>query len=514
MDAALGRAVGLLPEDVALAEARAALAEQRRRFSEPIRVALVGRVSAGKSTLANALLGGRYAATGATELTYNVNWFRNAPGAGLTIHHLGGPVERVDPPTVAALVALTARRREADQGFLAGIDYLEFAHPNPNLAMFDLIDTPGLDSVFATDSATTLRVLGLSEDGVRATSLRHAAEANALVHVLSSRGQAAREEELLGDFHRAGPALTSPVTAIGALTKVERFWSPDREDVLAVGRRVAGRLMREGRADRSLYELHPLASLVGAAAATLGPEDFDDLGALAHRLSRETLVRRVKFGPGFAGGGHQDLPVPPERRRSLFQRLNAYGIVLACDLIRDDVPDLDALRRELYHSSGLSAFRTLLVDHFGRRADLIKLDRLIAEINAQVAAAKRGARAPGTDWVRSVLDRAAVEVTRMAFQERAFDELTVVHDYYADALTFSDQDALEALRIVGERGTSAAERLGLPVTASRAELAAHAHASHQRWAALANDPGYGGATRRACRVVQRSVDALIEELDR
>src|ERR1044071_1071163 len=48
----------------------------RRRLDEPLRVAVAGRLKAGKSTLVNALIGRRVAPTGAGECTRVVTQFR------------------------------------------------------------------------------------------------------------------------------------------------------------------------------------------------------------------------------------------------------------------------------------------------------------------------------------------------------------------------------------------------------------------------------------------------------
>src|SRR4029077_3433807 len=56
----------------------------RARLDEPLRVAVAGRVSSGKSTLVNALLGTRIAQTGATETT------------NVLTRYIRGEVERVE----------------------------------------------------------------------------------------------------------------------------------------------------------------------------------------------------------------------------------------------------------------------------------------------------------------------------------------------------------------------------------------------------------------------------------
>ena len=50
------------------------------RLDEPLRVAIAGRTKAGKSTLLNALVGERLAATDASECTRIVTWYRHALG--------------------------------------------------------------------------------------------------------------------------------------------------------------------------------------------------------------------------------------------------------------------------------------------------------------------------------------------------------------------------------------------------------------------------------------------------
>src|SRR5580658_6534382 len=48
----------------------------KRRIREPVRVAVVGPVNSGKSTIVNALLGQRIAPTDVSECTKLVAWFR------------------------------------------------------------------------------------------------------------------------------------------------------------------------------------------------------------------------------------------------------------------------------------------------------------------------------------------------------------------------------------------------------------------------------------------------------
>ncbi|ETK35228.1 dynamin family protein [Microbispora sp. ATCC PTA-5024] len=504
-DAAFEAARAALAGSPSLAPVGRALEDYRDRFRSALRVALVGRVSSGKSTLANALLGGRRAPTGVEELTFNVNWLRHGPAPGLVVHFRDGrPPERRD---MADLEKLTVRARgdESLAAYLRTIDYLEVVDPNPYLRSFDLVDTPGLDTAFGDESGNTARFLGRTPDDVRAASLDHASKADAIVLVFA-RGLAAAEEDLLADFTGAGAGMASPITSIGALTKIELFW-PLHPDPMAEGARVAERLMEAAGARRYLYDLRPLASLVGAAAAVFTEEDLAGLTALAS-VPPETLAGRVRRGPLFTTRDYPELGVPAERRRALFSLFGGYGIVLACGLIRGGLTGAAELRDELLRRSGMADFRSLLVGHFGNRAELIKLNRAIEDV-------KRLPRLAGDLGPRDrmTLDRAVAEVTQLEFKEHAFAEFSVLRNHYDGLLSFAGPEVAELLRVTGEFGLSPADRLGLPGTAGRDELDTRARERLRHWAAVDLDPSYGGATRRAGQVVRRSYELMINELE-
>jgi GTPase SAR1 family protein len=502
--AAFDRALAALAAEPAAGPFRDLLGEQRGRLLSTVRVALVGRVSSGKSTLANALLGGYRVATGATELTYNVNWLRYGEEPQILVHFLDGrPVQRHE---LADLERMTVRARHGSgmQDLLSCIDYIEVRDRNLRLRDFDLIDTPGLDSHFRADSANTLRFLGRTGDEVRAATVAQASKADALVLVFA-RGLARGESELMAEFRGAALATATPITAIGALTKVELYW-PDG-DPMSQGRRVAGKIMQAAGARRVLFDLRPVASLVAAGAATLTDLEFADLAALS-KVPADRLAERLRLGPLFATREQADLPVPVARRGALFSRLGGYGIVLSCGLIRDGIGDLAGLAAELGERSGLSAFRELLTGHFGNRADLIKLQRAFTVLQDQQRLMRPGL----PPRARLMADDAMAEVIRMGFAEHAFEELAVLQRYYNGQLDFTDAEAAELLRVTGEHGTTPTARLGEPASVSAGALEARARERFAHWAAYTADPSHSGPTRRAGQTIQRSYELLIGDV--
>ena len=140
LDATLGVARGT--------DLEAAVRDTRQRLDEPLRVAIAGRVKAGKSTLLNALVGERLAATDAGECTRIVTWYRNALGYRVVADLRDG--SRRD---------LTFSRRDGaldiDLGGLevADVDRLDVGWPSAKLAELTLIDTPGLASATEGTSA-------------------------------------------------------------------------------------------------------------------------------------------------------------------------------------------------------------------------------------------------------------------------------------------------------------------------------------------------------------------------
>lgn len=490
--AALAAARAVLARWPGLVPARAELDDIAAGLAGPMRVALVGRVSAGKSTLANALLGGYRAPTGAQELTYHVTWIRHGKRPALTVHFrdgrpslqediatLGRHVSRTDDPELARL--------------LPAIDHLEVTDPAPYLQSFDLVDTPGLDSVFGSDSENTLRFLGGPVD--------------AMVLVVS-RGLQAREPDLLADF-QSRTLTPSPINALAALTKIEHYWNwRDRRDPMEVGHEIAAQMMAVSSVRRVVHDVRPVASLIGAAAAVMTERDVADLRALAD-LSAGELARWVRRESSFEALGPTEVAVPPWRRAALWRMFSPYGIVLACDLLRERHRDLAALREGLDDRTGMATFRQLLVEHFGARASLVKLNRAFGRVQALPTLMGEG-RSPGE---RAALGAAVKEFSRYGLsQSPRFRELQTLRAFYDGWLDLTEEEGAELLRVTGELGQSAAARLGHPPGTGAEELSARARLRLAYWRERQIWDGFAGPTREAVRVLVKAYERIIDRM--
>jgi hypothetical protein len=495
-DAALERA-GTHSE---LERLRALLTEARAHLDEPMRVAIVGHIKAGKSTMLNALLGEELAPTGTEELTFNVNWLRYGREPGMRVHFKDGrdPEER----TLTELEDLTGRREEARE-LLASIRYVELRHPNEILRTFDLIDTPGLKSFFSEDSQNTLSFLGLTEEDVEAATREESSQADALV-CLFTRGLAGADQSVVADFQ--GPLLgeATPVSALGVLTKVDAYW-PDH-DPLEEGRKVARGIEAEPEADRVFYAVLPVCGLVAFGSQTLTGDELDALDALA-RMEPDLLKKRLRYAERFATSDYEDVPVPAELRwRLVVQRLGQWGIWLAAELLRDGASE-QQLRDELWRRSGVAELRDLVVSHFGRRSLLIKAQTGLRKGLAEARHARQGQNGD----VAAAAYAVGGELEQLELGQPAFGEFALLRRYYQERETLGlrDGEGEELLAITGEHGTSIGPRLGLGERATASEMVRATEERLAYWQDRHDEFGADTKTMATARVMTSAYQRIL-----
>ena len=483
---------------------QARLREARAHIDEPMRVAIVGHVKAGKSTLLNALLGEELAPTGTAELTFNVNWLRHGAKAGVRVHFKDG--REPESRSLAELERLTVRQADARE-LLSTISYLELRHPNEILKTFDLIDTPGLKSFFEQDSRNTLDFLGLTGDDIEAATRAHSSQADALV-CLFTRGLAGADQLVVEEFQ--GPLLgeATAITALGILTKADAYWDPGRpeDDPLERARVVVASIEAEPAADRVLYAVLPACGLAAFGARTLTGDELDALGQLA-RMEPGLLAKRLGYADRFALREYEDVPVPaPMRRRLVTHRLGQWGIWVATQLLRDGAGEA-ALREELWRRSGVAAAHDLIVSHFGHRALLIKTQTGLRRCLEEVFATRR--RANGAAGSAAAAAGGTLEALELG--QPAFEEFALLRRYYRehDALALRDGEGEELLRITGEHGTSIGRRLGLPDDGTVDEMVRLAEARLAYWQDRRDEFGADTSSMATARVLAGAYQRIL-----
>jgi len=512
------------------------LLQASERLSRPMRLAIVGQIKRGKSTLVNALLGEEIAAAGHLNSTFAVTEYRYADEQSVFVRFRDGTSD--GPLSPAALEGLTVGNPAmVDQ--LREISKLEFTTPNDLLRTFQLVDTPGLGSMHLLDAQgtkdfldvpaaeislmrQTLAAIGLTAHDMHVDSARETEAADAVLYLLN-RGLHE------GDYATISPILASargsvtPLRAFAVLNRCDQYWPPGRDlpgnpdpltyDPMAAASKIAERYMAEPRTRRLFFTIVPVAGLVGIGARTLTAKEFgwlDDLRTVEPTI----LVRWLRDIARFAATEHvPGIPLPVAMRSQLTKRLGGWGIHLACSYLREDLGE-EEVRERLVADSGVPRLRELIAGHFGNRTSVIKLDHGIRDVtaainNCRLAIQQAGEQVP--EAVDVIADR--IQELRLSQYDAAAD-LSVLSAVYNQELTLREDEIAEILAVTGEYGRTWAARLGLPEDTPLPELGAAAERLAAKWVHRELDPTLNRATLGAARTVRRSYERIAERIKR
>jgi hypothetical protein len=460
-----------------------ALDEALRRAGEPLRVAIAGRVKAGKSTLLNALVGDELAATDAGECTRIVTWFRNAHTYRVEMHGRDGDVRQ-----------LAFRRRDGVLEIELGdtpveqVDRLVVWWPSARLEDVTLIDTPGIGSITTDMAARTYEFLvGDGEDEPGA--------ADAVLYLL--RHLHGTDVRFLEAFHDDEMVNGTPVNAIGVLARSDEIGGC-RLDAMDTAHRVARRYRSDPRIRHLCRVVIPVAGLLAQAGATLREEEFRQLASIAADR-RHDLVEVVLTADRFVSSGI-DLEVPAAARRRLLDRLGLFGVRLSLDLLRrGTVTSSPELAAALIDNSGIAELRRALHTQLMGRSQALKARSSLAALGAALQSSR---------WPDA--GRWQMRVERIQSGAHEIVEIQLLTDLWLGDLTVRDEaQAAEMERLLGGDGTTATARLGLPGDAPLGEQRAAALAARERWMHVAEHPLSSARLRSAAREVARTCEGVL-----
>jgi hypothetical protein len=447
------------------------------RLDEPLRVALAGRLKAGKSTLLNALVGERLAATDATECTRIVTWYANGVASRAWAYPRGGEPRQLrfsrsaNGQTLIDLGELTADE----------VDRLAIEIPSSRLERLTLIDTPGIGSLSTDVSARTTEFLSDAADR----------GADAVLYLM--RHLHASDVGFLEAFGDQEMAGSTPVNAIGVLSRADEVGA-GRGDALELARRVAADYRTEPRIRALVQTVVPVSGLLAQAGATLVEADHAMLAAIAAGPGSLLLSadRFVADAP--------DVPVAAANRRQLLDTLGLFGVRLSVALIQQGAaPHGSALARELRARSGLDELRAVLLEQFTDRTEVLKAQHALRTLEAVLAAQP----VPASEWLKS-----RVEAVLAGAHE--LTELRLLNDLRTGVVELTDQDLRdEAEALLGASGGSARARLRLGPDTPDEELRPAVIAALRRWQRLGESPVAEPGTRRTAAVLRRTCEGLL-----
>ncbi len=457
------------------------LRHQLDRLDEPLRVAIAGKVKAGKSTLLNALVGEQIAPTDAGECTRVLTWYRDGHSPRIVMHPKQGPPAPLPVQRENGALSIDLQGTPPEQLSRLVVDW-----PSQSLRTATLIDTPGIGSMTTGTSQRTLAFLTPEDDSP--------AEADAVIYLM--RHLHATDAEFLASFRDQGVARASSVNTIAVISRADEVGG-GRVEAVVSAKDIAQRY-RTGPTLRGLcQDVVPVAGLLAQTGRTLRQAEFDALAELA-AAPRDELDALLLSADRFlrSGSGVAEV-VSPDVRHGLLDRFGLFGIRLATMLIRQEAASPSALADELVRRSGLDQLRDVLHTQFTERRDLLKARSALLALDSVLSSD------PRTD-----LDPLIGEVERILAGAHEFAELRLLSALRSGAVALP-QDALdEAERLLGGCGAAPEVRLDLPA-AGPDELRAAALDALTRWQRRAESPLSGRAAVDACRVVTRSCEGLL-----
>jgi hypothetical protein len=456
-----GRALGALrSSDVA-----SSCATTLERLDGPLRVAIVGRVKAGKSTMLNALVRDRLAATDAGECTKILTEYRHSHV--YDVHGVSG----------AGRTTLTAERRDGglhiDLTDQTDLRRIEVDWPSSTLAGVTYIDTPGLASV--NDSLSALTESALLPDE------RPQTEADAVVYLL--RHVHERDQAFLSTFADRSVALGTPLNAVAVLSRADEIGAGRLDALVSVGR-IAARLEVDPRMRGLVSGVIPVVALLAESAATMGEREVALLRRTASEIGGSAdldLASVDRFRTT------QSSSLGPTERELLLDRFGLFGLRwITATLHRSPDTATSVLVGALDQLSGVGVVRDHINTVFMPRAAVLKVSTALAELRRIARSVSETHPGPARDLLAGIeqIEMSALEFTR----------LRVIHLATTGITGVRHSDAEVAVRIARD-----------PAVIGRAE----ALGVIDRLRARLEDPLLNGPAAELCQLTIRLHEARV-----
>ncbi|GAB3507353.1 dynamin family protein [Emticicia fontis] len=482
----------------------------QNRLDEPLRVAVVGVIKTGKSTLMNALLKSSLVSTGNLETTYNVCWFKYGPEPMFNVvfndrSSESFPMEQLEHWTI--------RQRTAENQRIKQVKYIEVHLPVDELKSLELIDTPGLNSIYKTDSDNTFGILGMD----RSSKLNHeqatiyeASIADAVIYAFN-KPASITDQQFLQRFQGDHRNISSPINAVGVLTQVDLTETGDDLGAIMTSARKRVRSKMKDRSVSSLlYSILPVVAKPMEGVLDLSIQEWDWLEALA-TIDRNELWEDLdninKFIERPSAEVHVIMAGEADRN-ALALKLTAHGIDTITSLFRRGHTQ-PAIYDLLYETCGMSDLRDVLIAHFGSRNLLIKSKYIFTRLHTLFAVT------PDHQPVIAKLYRGITDrIWEMENNFQVFKELKVLQDHYNGLLGFSGDELESLLRLFGEHGPGCEQRLGLDTPAYISDMLAVAKSQAMVWRKKQHRAGLLRQQTNAIRTAISSYDSIIDLLSR
>ena len=463
------------------ARTAAQLRDHIDRLDEPLRVAIAGKVKAGKSTLLNALVGEQIAPTDAGECTRVVTWYRDAASPRITLVPRDGSPRQLPLTRTDGRLEFDLRGSAPDD-----VDRLLVDWPSRSLRSTTLIDTPGIASLSTHVSARSIALLAPDDQP---------SEADAVIYLM--RHLHATDVRFLESFYDQGGAPAAVVNTVAVLSRADEIGA-GRLDAMVSARQVARRYRSEPKVRRLCQTVVAVTGLLAQTARTLRQAEFSALSELA-QVPRSELDSLLLSADRFTAQPHPT--VSAQMRSALVERFGLFGLRLATTLIRQGHREPAGLAEELVRRSGLDELRTVLATQFTERRDVLKARSALLLVERILREQPR----PEAHYL-------AGDVERILAGAHEFRELRLLAELRAPHIALPPDARSDAERLLGAHGAAIPNRLGLGPDADFDQLRDAVTAALARWQRRAESPLSDRAASDRARVVVRSCEGMLARL--
>jgi len=454
------------------------------RLDEPLRVAIAGKVKAGKSTLLNALVGEELAPTDAGECTRIVTWYRDGITYRATLEPHEGEPRQVPFSRDGGAINVDLGSMRAED-----VRRLVIEWPSSSLRQMTLIDTPGIASLSTDVSARTTAFLTPGEDQVT--------PADAVLYLM--RHLHSSDINFLEAFHDEEFSQATPVNAIAVLSRADEV-GVGRIDSMASAQRIAARYRSDPKVRRLAQTVVPVAGLLAQSGATLREAEFKALYTIAN-APRDDAEALFLSADRFVQA-ETPIPLTNMEREHLLDRFGLFGVRLAVALIRQGAATTaTALSNELVRRSGLNELRDVLLSQFAARRDVLKARSALLALESVLHEHQVAGR-----------DVLATELERITSGAHEFAEIRLLNALRAGGIKVKPAEAAEMERLLGAEGGAIHTRLGLSPEADVSEVRRALTNAIGRWQRRAESPMSSREVADAARVVIRTCEGLLVSL--
>lgn len=418
---------------------------------QPIKVALVGRISAGKSTLLNALLGKRLAPTAVETKTLNVNCFRHVCRSPhlkeeIRVIYNNGDVRFMELSYLEHLVSVD---EDVQMDELADVKIVDCFIDHESLLFMDIIDTPGLLSADVFDSEKTRALIGnLTE------------RPDIILYLYMNLTKSDLEEIKL--FQRNLDSFSGMCT-IGILAKADSILSNTGNAVIGSDYidLAEDKIRRQyNNKEISAFRYHfchtvPVAQVYAQAADALTEEDYYhlkryivDSGLFKSQsfnipVSNADLPRFLREKPEL------DSIISREQRMENWRRIEPEALkYIAYHFQHYPNASYEEIRDSLRRYSNVGVLKELLFTNFDHRAIYYKIGSLMDKLTGGIREQRNGKGVSVINVLNSMSERCHSFIEKI---DEAFLPYYYLREYYAQlGGFFNDTIWDDVLRLFGE----------------------------------------------------------------